>query len=559
MEIKKLKEKSKKILKNNFGTLAIVCIFMSFFIGEYIISNDGFRNLAIIGQVVQDKREDRLITSFFEQNSGNIINEYVDKAIYNLISGNTAEKINKYNYEHNVSKGLFFTAFNFITNGQIQFQNVVSAISNYSSVLSKENLQVIIGAIIAFVIKILILNPFIVGENRLFLENINYKKTKFRRLTYPFKKGNYLSVVKAILLMRVYQFLWDLTIIGGIIKNYSYKMVAFIVAENPKLSAKDAINLSKQMMNGHKFEAFKIDLSFFGWFVLEYISFGLAGIFVNPYYKACFTEFYIELRNEYKASKKPNYELLNDEILYNKEKIKEKYPEIYELTRGNIQNYPENNIKPKKEHAEYQTDYSIWSLILMFFIFSFVGWIWECIYILVEQGILVNRGAMYGPWLPIYGFGCTLILITTKLKLSRKLLARPFKTFLTVMVLCTILEYFTSWILELYKGVRYWDYTGIFLNINGRVCLENSLFFGIGGCIALYFVGPYLEEKISKISHKIKIGLSIFLISVIVIDTIYSTINVHIGPGITNRENAHTVSQNKVDLLTKKQIKYKIS
>lgn len=522
MDLKKLKEKSRKILKNNFGTLAIVSIFMSFFIGEYIISNDGFKNLAIIGQVVQDKREDKLITTFFEQNSGTIINKYVDKAIYNLISGNTAERITEYNKEHNITKGVFFTAFNFITSGQVQFQNLASAIADYSSVITNENLQIIIGSVIALAIKILILNPFIVGENRLFLENVNYKKTKFRRLTFPFKKGHFWLVVKSILLMRIYQFLWDLTIIGGIIKNYSYKMVGFIVAENPEINAKDAIKLSRQMMDGHKFDAFKIDLSFLGWFILEYITFGLAGIFVNPYYKACFTEFYIELRQNYKSENKLGHELLNDEILYNKDLIEDR--------SGNIDSYPDSDNKTKKEHTEYLTSYSIWSLIIMFFIFSFVGWIWECIYILVEQGILANRGAMYGPWLPIYGFGCTLILITTKLKLSRKLLANPFKTFVTVIVLCTVLEYFTSWGLEAIKGVRYWDYTGIFLNINGRVCLENSIFFGIGGCIALYFVGPFLEERINKIPTKIQITLSMILISFMVIDTIYSTVNIHEGP-----------------------------
>lgn len=523
MELKRLKHKSKEILKKNFGTLVIVSIFMSFFIGEYIISNDGFRNLRIIGEILQDKKEDKLITSFFEQSSGNIINKYVDKIVYNLVSGNTAEIINQYNKEHNVTKGVFFTAFNFITNGQIQFQNVVSSIANFSNVISKENLQKIIGSLIALAIQIFILNPFLVGENRLFLENVNFTKTKFKRLLYPFRKGRYLRTVKTIFVMKVYQFLWDLTIIGGIIKNYSYKMVAFIVAENPKINTKDAIKLSRDMMNGHKLEALKIDISFFGWFIFEYITFGLAGVWVNPYYKACFTELYINLRKEYKEHKMINYEYLNDDVLYNEE------VDRYE--------YPEDNTGIQKEVREYKNNYSIWSLILMFFIFSFVGWIWECMYILAEQGVLANRGALYGPWLPIYGFGCTLILIVTKIKLSRKMLSRPFKTFLTVMILCSIIEYITSWGLEKIKGVRYWDYTGIFLNINGRVCLENSFFFGIGGCIALYFVGPYLEEKIKKIPHKIKISLCLLFTTLIIIDTLYSTINIHIGPGITEEIN----------------------
>lgn len=540
MEIKKIKENSKKFLKKNFGTLAIVSIFMSFFIGEYIISNDGFRNFQIIEQIIQDKKEDKLITTFFEQNSENIVNKYIDNVIYNLISGNTAKQINKYNTDHNVTKGVFFTAFNFITNGQIQFQNLVNSIANYSKVVSTENLLITLGSFIALIIQILILNPFLVAENRFFLENINYHKTKLRRLSYPFKKPYYWSIVKTIFIVRCFQFLWDLTIIGGIIKNYSYKMVAFIVAENPNIKPMEAIKLSRNMMNGHKMDAFKIDVSFLGWFILEYISFGLAGIFVNPYYKACFTEVYAEIRKEYKDNRKEKHELLNDELLFNKDLLKDEYPELFETTNGDIEIYPKDYSKNKKGASTYQKDYTISSLILMFFIFSFVGWIWECIYILVEQGVLANRGALYGPWLPIYGFGCTSILIATKLKLSKKIITRPFKTFLIVMILCTILEYITSWFLEMTKGVKYWDYTGIFLNINGRVCLENSLFFGIGGCICLYFIGPFLEDEIDKIPHRIKIFLCVFFTTIIILDTTYSTINTHIGPGITYRAEEKT-------------------
>ena len=506
MILKDLKKNSKRLLKKNFRTLAIVSIFMSFFIGEYIISNDGFRNFQIVGEVIQDQKEDKLITNFFEKSSGNLINEYVDKIIYNFISGNTSERINQYNDNHNISKGVFFAVFNLITNGQIQFQNFVNSIGKYSDTVSTENLMVILGSSIALILQILVLNPLIVGENRIFLESINYNKTKLKRISFAFKKENYLSIVKGIFRLKIYQFLWGITIIGGIIKNYSYKMVPFIIAENPKIDSKNAIKLSRDMMYGHKMEAFKMDLSFFGWFFLEYITFGLAGIFVNPYYKECFIQFYIELRNEYKQGKKEKYELLNDEILFNKELIKNKYPDYGDLSLDEIQNYPETNIKQKRT-IEYQKNYSVSSLIIMFFIFSFIGWIWECFYILIEKGVLVNRGAMYGPWLPIYGFGCIAILAVAKIKQSERVLKSPGRTFFAVMILCTIIEYLTSLYLETTKGVRYWDYTGIFLNINGRVCLENSIFFGMGGCICLYFLGPFLENKIQKISHSVRVFL----------------------------------------------------
>ena len=65
----------------------------------------------------------------------------------------------------------------------------------------------------------------------------------------------------------MYKALWDITIIGGIIKKYSYLMVQFVIAENPEISGRDAIKISREMMNGHKWETFKLDLSFIGWHI----------------------------------------------------------------------------------------------------------------------------------------------------------------------------------------------------------------------------------------------------------------------------------------------------
>ena len=525
MNLRKLKKDSKEILKKNFGTLVIVSIFMSFFIGEYIISNDGFNNFRIVEQMLQDNKENKVNTYFFNNNSDYIINRYVDTAIFNLISGNTVKKIDTYNLNHNVYKGIFFTIFNFLTNGQIQFQNFINSLAELTEGVSYESIMIIIGSCCAIFLKIFVLNPFLIGENRLFLENINYKETKLKRLLWAFHKGRYEPVVKTIFRVNMYKFFWDLTVVGGIIKNYSYKMVFFILAENPYISSKDAINLSKNMMNGHKFEAFKIDLSFLGWFILEYISFGIAGIYVNPYYKACFVQLYRVLREEYIEQQKINYYLLNDEILFNKKMLLKK---AYDM---NINKYPDET--DKISSTKYQQNYSLTSLIIMFFIFAFVGWIWECLYILVDEGILSNRGALYGPWVPIYGFGCVSLLLLSNIKAFKKILKSPLKTFFTVMFLCTIMEYITSVYLEITKGVKYWDYTGIFLNIKGRICLENSIFFGIGGCICLYFVGPYLEDKIKKISKTIQIASSIILITIIMMDITYSTIKPHMGPGIT--------------------------
>ena len=103
-----------------------------------------------------------------------------------------------------------------------------------------------------------------------------------------------------MLTVRIYQLLWNITIIGGAIKHYSYLMVPYLIAENPHIEAKDAIKMSQLMMNGNKWKAFLTDLTFFGWEVLNVFTLGLVGLYYSPYYMATFSALYAELRKEYK-------------------------------------------------------------------------------------------------------------------------------------------------------------------------------------------------------------------------------------------------------------------
>ena len=82
----------------------------------------------------------------------------------------------------------------------------------------------------------------------------------------------------------IYTILWSLTIIWGIVKHYEYKMIPYILAENPEIDSKDCFKLSKDMTNGYKFTMFKLDLSLILWYLLSYITLGLSNIFYfNPY------------------------------------------------------------------------------------------------------------------------------------------------------------------------------------------------------------------------------------------------------------------------------------
>ena len=529
-QIKDLKNKGKKNLKNNLWTLLLVGLFMTLIIGEYIFNDNNFSNINILNEAINDK--DNIYQN--DVDNERYINKYLNESITKIFAGKTTSLIQKYNEEHNVTKGVFYTIFNALTFGQKQLQNFAYSMDSFSIQTVKQRIIVIVVAILALCLKIFISNPLLVGESRIYLESINYSNTKLRRMLFPFKKGRYLSSVKSILRMKIYQFLWNFTIIGGIIKSYSYKMCTYIIAENPNISSKDAIKMSREMMNHNKWKCFKLDLSFIGWYILEYLSFGLLGIYVGPYIKSTYTALYEILRKDYIESKKYNFELLNDNLLFDRKLLKNKYPTYNENEILAIQKYPDTfEIAIKKIKIDYDKKYKISSLILFFFIFSFVGWIWEVGLFIFNYGEFVNRGTLYGPWLPIYGTGCTLIIIATQFKTFRQILKKPFLTFFVVMIGCTVIEYLTSWYIEIVNGVRYWDYTGIFCNINGRVCLESAIFFGIGGSICVYFIAPFLERIIQKIDTKQKTAICILLISIFMLDQVYSHFNPHIGKGIT--------------------------
>ena len=132
--------------------------------------------------------------------------------------------------------------------------------------------------------------------------------------------------------------------------------------------------------------------------------------------------------------------------------------------------------------------------IVLFFIFSILGYISEVIYCSVPAHRFVNRGFLYGPYLPIYGSGAMIVLV-----LLEPVADNPLLVFLFGLILTSILEYFTSWALEKLFSVKLWDYSKHRVNINGRVCLLNSTLFGIMGLALEYVIYPPLSDAIDRI------------------------------------------------------------
>ena len=134
-----------------------------------------------------------------------------------------------------------------------------------------------------FVFKVLVANPFSVGGKRFFFKNLT-ENASIKELIIVFK-GHYGNVVKTLFLRDLYTILWTLLfVIPGIVKRYEYRMMPYLLAENPDMPKEQAFELSKKMMDGQKWDAFVLDLSFIGWEILSAFSFGILGIFyVNPY------------------------------------------------------------------------------------------------------------------------------------------------------------------------------------------------------------------------------------------------------------------------------------
>lgn len=140
--------------------------------------------------------------------------------------------------------------------------------------------------------------------------------------------------------------------------------------------------------------------------------------------------------------------------------------------------------------------YKIEVLFVLFMIYSFIGWIVETILVSAQTKKIVNRGFLIGPYLPIYGTGGVLLTIALD-KVKEDLVL----VFILSFLICTILEYVTSYIMEKLLKARWWDYSTKSLNINGRVCIQSSLLFGVAGIICLVIVNPFLLHYVHALSN----------------------------------------------------------
>lgn len=502
-----LKNRGKKAFYRNYKYAIIVTFIYAILVGGTVISvNNNF-----------DSQEESIkpvsLKKIKADTNSLIVNEF--------IQGLTGNKPYEDNFMTHGARGVFATVINNVSDSGSFLFGVLNALNQ---MLFKDRIWasviIIIGAILSLIYWIFVSKVLEVGNARFYLENRVYIKTKASKLILPYKLGATTNIAYTMFIKNIKVLLWSFTIIGGFIKHYTYILVPYILAENPNIKCRDALRLSQEMINGYKWEVFKLDLSFILYYILGLMTFNISNlVFATPYMNATNAEVYMFLRKKAKEKDIVNVSLLKD---YNLEQ---------EITFGEYPMYDymlKETKKNKLLNLNYNQDYSVWNLILMYFIFSIFGWLHEVLLIYFQQGILVNRGTLYGPWLPIYGAGGVLVLIILK-----KFRKNVFVYFILTMLLCGVVEYGTSVYLEIVHGQMWWEYNDYFLNLNGRICLEGLLLFAVGGTLVTYVVAPMLSNFLNKLNKKLKVVICVILVSLITLDFVIAGDNPNTGEGVS--------------------------
>lgn len=597
---REMKASAKKVLKRHYGFFVLLCIVVSLLGGEIALSGNIWENTTIGERAPASATLSQgILISFVdftadiargnEENRKREISEAEERYIEE--SEKDKEAI------LGRSRGVFALVVNKLTSGAY-LMTLLMGIRSLVGTDSGAVVVMLMGALaLLLFVEIFMTGVYRTVILRMFLEGRCYEKVPVQRAWFLLRVKKWCHVGIVQFVTSIFSFLWGLTLVGGIIKVYSYYLVPCILAENPGIKTLDAITLSRRLMKGHKWECFVLELSFLGWELLGVFTLGLSDVLFNiPYKTAVLGEYYAELRRLGQEGEIEGADQLNDRYLFEKADketlahvygdVEEAYAEaaavrlklkgihkilaeVFGLSVTNSEEYKaveaersrrfqleedkralEGMIYPTRLYPiqekrkrkwvvslNYLRYYSVWSILMMFFALSFVGWIWEVCLHLVTDGEFVNRGVLHGPWLPIYGCGSVLILLF--LNRFRK---RPALEFLLAMALCGCVEYFTSLYLEIaHDGTRWWDYTGYFLNLHGRICAEGLLVFGIGGMAIVYVIAPFLDGLFRKLPIKALVAAGLLLTGIFAADQVYSSMYPNKGEGITN-ERAHSAS-----------------
>lgn len=591
MDRRTLKQRAKGVVKRNYLLLVVACLIAALLGVEFINSlslvtmrlgeTQGAEASDVVNTVSGALNGDTdlysaLLDLFGREADGEDAPQFTDGPLSDVFGE---------------SRGVLAALVNGAASGKFLSTLIVGIHSALKSGDAAVMVFVALGLLFTFLMWFLVKRNYIVALRRIAMECQEYENVPFDRFRFLFHNRRWWNTAKTMFVTSVLHLLWCFTIVGAVVKYYSYYLVPYIAAENPSIKPRDAITLSRRLMDGHKWECFCWSLSFLGWDILSYITFGLLEMFyIAPYKTAFFAGYYARLRQEARDMGIEGVEQLNDAYLFDhapQEVLDEAYADIGALRetpqddfisqdhgfrhfmavnfgvsfysvkqeeeydekstiRQKIASFedilsckaypvrlfptPEKEKKPRSERLNYLRHYSVTSLILMYFIFAVFGWVWEVSIGFVQGGVFINRGVLHGPWLPIYGTGALIILV-----LLSRFRSKPMAEFILAIVLSGCVEYFTGWYLEItHGGMKWWDYSGYFLNINGRICAEGLLTFGVAGIAVVYVLGPAIDQLLRKVKPAIAIPLSAVLLILFAADNIYSSAHPNVGEGITD-------------------------
>ena len=296
---KELKTRAKEVVKNNYWTIIVICFLIALLTGEFGTSILGIWHI-----------DESMDPNYIYHQRG-IDKDKLNEINHPILSDEyIKEKLN--DTQMNIFKAIEAN-LNSATKSQKYIFKIWDAINLFHIQEVTTGIILSIAAVLAFAFTIFIADPLIVGGKRYFLKAREGTNTKIGEMKVVFQKGNWINVAIIMFLRNIYNALWYLTIIGGVIKTYEYRMIPYILAENPKAKRKEAFKLSKQMMKGNKWKTFILDMSFFGWNFLSVLTGGLLSIFyVNPYNAATIAELYSTLRQDALKEKYEYYEIISE-------------------------------------------------------------------------------------------------------------------------------------------------------------------------------------------------------------------------------------------------------
>ena len=513
---KVMKKKARISMKQNYWRMISVCFLAAMLAGAYPSSTTFLGSQALIPSI-----ERRVSAPFAsEDTNSEVITEIVRRLFHGTFISDFMASPASFLADILVDLGSTSTS---------AFFSLLRAVNNFlTESWDISTFLLILGVIVSLLYHFFISNMLLVGERRYFLEAHSYRQAPISKIFFLYKLRCIAGPAWILFCRTVFQLLWGLTIVGGVIKYYEYRMIPFILAENPKISRRDAFFLSRQLMQHSKWKLFKMHVSFIGWKLLSLLTFGILDlVFVNPYMSASEAELYLTLRRNYVLSRSPRYEFLNDsylehvpsedELLISKALYDDSRGPYTKISYFNPEQYPvflcsvQPPFRAVRTPARAVRKYDFLSLVFLFHVFSILGWLAETAVHLLANGTLSDSFDPFLPWLPLYGiYGIIIILFIKKLS------DRPVLVFLVNFLVYTVEEYAASLLIESALGLQPWDYSGYFLNLSGRVYVGGSVSVALFGCAFLYYIAPRCADHFLKLK-KIWRFLLCFVLTVLFI------------------------------------------